>query len=220
MCEAMNSVANKDTLAVWGGQFEATQWAEFLNQWQKQWPVAEKRWGMWEFVSDFQINEGEPPQAEQFPLLERAELFGKSGHLSCRREENLIYWHFVGCKKLTIPSGYGNRNYWDEDEHASEEFFQLGRSMLLWGERVREAVKETDKEVYKWTDSWFDDRVGWAELKYPHVLPPPNDDAERQFAAAEQKKQRVQANYCQFTRAGQVAFVWLTSLEEYSAEGE
>lgn len=212
MSEMMNSMANKDNLAIWGDQFEASQWPEFLGKWQTQWPVGEQRWGMWEFVSDFQINEGAPPANEQFPLLERAELFGKSGHLSCRRDESLIYWHFVGEKGFEIPSGYGGQNYWEKDGHAGEEFSKREHHMLLWGERV--------KNGNEWTDSWFDDRVGWAELKYPHVDKPNNDDAENQPAVAKEKKQRVQANYWQFTRAGQVAFVWLTGLSEYQPQEE
>lgn len=212
MSEAMNTMANKDNLAVWGGQFVASRWPQFLDQWQKQWPVGETRWGMWEFVSGFQINEGAPPAAEQFPLLERAELFGKSGHLSCRRDESLIYWHFVGCKTIEVPSDYGNQSYWKEDEHGSEEFFKREHHMLLWGERV--------KDGDEWTDSWFDDRVGWAELKYPHVDKPKSDNVENQPAAAKKQNQRVQANCWQFTRAGQVAFVWLTGLSEYQPQEE
>lgn len=82
--------------------------------------------------------------------------------------------------------------------------------MLLWGERI----KASDN----WTNDWFDDRVAWAELKYPHIAPPKNGTAENHSAVAERESQRVQANYWQFTRAGQVAFVWLTGLTEYQAK--
>lgn len=49
---------------------------------------------------------------------------------------------------------------------------------------------------------WRDDRVGSARLAYPA------------------KGKRVQAHYCVFTCAGQVAFVWYTQLSEWKEDGD
>lgn len=46
-------------------------------------------------------------------------------------------------------------------------------------------------------DAWRDDRVGWARLIYPGANAP-----------------HVQLTYWQFTRAGQVAFIWITGLQD------
>lgn len=196
----------KERFSVWGGRLEASQWADFLNQWK--WPN-EERWRILEFVSDFKIEDDKPQTIAEkdIPLLERAEFFGESGHLSTRRDGETIYWHFVGKAGFNVPPGYNDEknDYWTT--HAEEKFRCGSKSMLLWGERI--------KQGDKWTDSWFDDRVGWAELNYPHVESPKNGAADKQPTAVEQQKQRVQANYWQFTRAGQVAFVWITGLEEY-----
>lgn len=186
----------KDEFAVWGGKFKPEQWHDFLFHWH--WPE-DKRWGVWEFVSTFQINKGELPDLQHIPLLERAELFGESGHLSTRRDGEWIYWHFVGEPASKVPDGYNNaeNNYWTT--HPDEKFrlSDKKRTMLLWGERVEN------------TSRWHDDRVAWAKLEYPHVANP---------AAAKKKEQRAQASYKHFTRGGQVAFVWLTGLTEYYSE--
>lgn len=202
----------KDKLSVWGGKLKPSEWLVFLREWT--WPD-EKRWRILEFVSEFKIEADDGSKSfaqESIPLLERAEFFGESGHLSTRRDGETVYWHFVGRRDIKVPEGHNDEknSYWTD--HPEDKFRRTEKHMLLWGERV--------KDGNEWTDDWFDDRVGWAELKYPHVDKPNNDDAENQPAVAKEKKQRVQANYWQFTRAGQVAFVWLTGLTEYQPQEE
>jgi len=203
----------QEDFSVWGGKLKPEQWHAFLSAWQ--WPDDKKRWRILEFVSDFKIEDGAKPLAKEcIPLLERAELFGESGHLSTRRDGETIHWHFVGKTTIVVPEGYdeAKNNYWTT--HADEKFRRSEKEnhtekenhMLLWGERVANTAR------------WHDDRVAWAELEYPLVSLPTAVKPENHLAVSEQKKQRVQANYWQFTRAGQVAFVWLTGLTEYQAK--
>lgn len=187
---------DKHKFAVWGGKLNPNEWLAFLKAWEWK---DDKRWRILEYVSDFVIDEGETAiTPERMPLLERAEFFGESGHLSTRRDGETVYWHFVGQSDVKVPDGYDDEknSYWTD--HPEDKFRCSEKHMLLWGERI--------KDGDKWTNDWFDDRVGWAELKYPLVDAPP---------MAQEQKQRVRATYRQFTRAGQVAFVWLTGLEEY-----
>jgi hypothetical protein len=186
----------QDKFAVWGGKLNANEWYAFLSAWQWK---DQKRWRILEFVSDFKIDDGTTPIVkEHIPLLERAEFFGESGHLSTRRDGETIYWHFVGEPDFKVPNGYDDKknSYWTD--HPEDKFrrSEKEKHMLLWGERIDEGG-----------NSWFDDRVAWAKLEYPHIK-------------SKQKKQRVQANYWQFTRAGQTAFVWLTGLTEYQPQEE
>lgn len=200
----------KENLSVWGGKLKPHEWLAFLSAWA--WPQGETRWRILEFVSDFKIDDGAPQLDENdIPLLERAELFGKSGHLSTRRDGDWVYWHFVGETTITVPKANEHtESYWEKHEEDKFRRSEKEKRMLLWGERI----KASDN----WTNDWFDDRVAWAELKYPHIAPPKNGTAENHSAVAERESQRVQANYWQFTRAGQVAFVLLTGLTEYQAK--
>ncbi|KAA0224692.1 hypothetical protein EDS67_22760 [candidate division KSB1 bacterium] len=202
---------SKDKFAVWGGKLKPTEWLDFLEAWKWK---DDKRWRILEFVSDFKIEDDKPQiiSEKDIPLLERAEFFGKSGHLSTRRDGETVYWHFVGERDIKVPDGYDDvkNNYWTA--HPEDKFRRSEKHMLLWGERI--------KDGDTWTNDWFDDRVGWAKLSYPHVEEPKNGNAENQPPAAKEQNQRVQANYWQFTRAGQVAFVWLTGLSEYQPQEE
>jgi len=174
----------EDRFAVWGGQFAPQHWRDFLATWV--WPVAETRWGVWEYVSEFEMNDGGLPAADRMGTLERAELFGESGHVNTRRDRERVYWHFVGDKEITVPQAeeYCGTEYWAR--HNGDMFRRTEKKVLLWGERVGE------------TDRWHDDRVAWAKLIYPSV-----------------KSERAQATYYEFTRGGQVAFVWLTGFAGY-----
>lgn len=194
----------KDNLAVWGGTLVREDWRVFLTQWD--WQNDPMRWGVWEYVSEFEINDGQIPEEAKFPILERAELFGPSGHLRTRRDGETIYWNFVGETKIEIPDAYKKpeANYWTT--HPDEKFRRNDEEkyMLLWGERVAGE------------DRWHDDRVAWASqrLKYPGI---PQPKAKKK---KDKMNQRAQASYWQFTRAGQVAFVWVTRLEEHKSKGE
>ncbi|MCL4709307.1 hypothetical protein KJ068_29475 [bacterium] len=200
---------DKHKFAVWGGKLNPNEWLAFLDAWKWK---DDKRWRILEFVSDFKIDDGAMPLEEKdIPLLERVELFGKSGHLSSRRDGEWVYWHFVGETTIIVPQGYEHtESYWEK--HSEDKFRRAEKEqrMLLWGERI--------KAGDDWMNEWFDDRVAWAELKYPHIAPPQNGTTENHSDVAEQESQRVQANYWQFTCAGQVAFVWLTGLTEFQAK--
>lgn len=163
---------------VLGGRFAPDQWETFLKSWQ--WPD-ERRWGIWEYVSDFLLNDGEIPATPALPALERIELFGESGHLSARRDGTWVLWHFVGQRSEALPTSFAAESYWQT--HPGEMFRQEQKTALLWGEQKEQ-------------DTWREDRVGWATLRYTGV-----------------DSNRVQVKYWQFTRAGQVAFVWIKGLQ-------
>ncbi len=181
MNERSSSLWGEDKFQVWGGEFTPPEWGAFLRSWQ--WPQ-EARWGLWEYVSGFEINSGEPPSPNRLSSLERAELFGESGHLSARRDGDRVLWHFIGDSHRPALAGFGAESYWKT--YPGETFHRRGlKSALLWGK------KEKDGKY------WQDDRVGWARLRYPQV-----------------SSARVRVRYWQFTRNGQVAFVWFTGFEE------
>ena len=173
------SLWGKEQFQVWGGQFQPAHWLDFLNSWQ--WPDA-GCWGIWEYVSSFEINSGALPPVERTGSLERVELFGENGHLCARRDNGCVFWHWVGQTDQPEPVGFKPQTYWKD--HPQETFSRWGpKSALLWGEKKGEF--------------WHDDRIGWAKLKYPRM-----------------NASRVRVRYWEFTRAGQVAFVWFTGLEE------
>lgn len=145
----------KEQFEVLGGRFLPGRWEAFLQAWQ--WPD-EKRWGTWEFVSDFWINSGELPPIDKLSVLERVDLFGKSGHLSARRDGDVILWHFTGNYGLeSLTEDFEAESYWIL--HQSETFDRKElKSAILWGRKEG--------------DAWRDDRVGWARLVYPGVSSP------------------------------------------------
>mgnify|MGYP001038365855 FL=1 len=180
MASTIQHAWGKEHFEVLGGQITPDHCQAFLKAWQ--WPE-EKRWGVWEFVSDFEMNSGALPPPEKFAALERVDLFGRSGHLSARRDGGIVLWHFVGeVGLLGTPEQYQAESYWKahpEDTFTRQEL----KSAMLWG-RKEGAV-------------WQDDRVGWAKLVYPGASAP-----------------HVLLKYWQFTHAGQVAFVWMTGLQD------
>lgn len=184
----MNDTSNQHwgqgKFEVLGGTFTPNQWEAFFKAWQ--WPI-EKRWGIWEYLSEMEINTGELPQAIRLNALERVELFGESGHISARRDGDIVYWHYIGDSRKVQPiTGFGAESYWKT--HLDETFIrQPLKSALLWGEKAG--------------NFWHDDRVGWARLSYPGI-----------------DTKRAKVNYWQFSRAGQVAFVWITGLQNAEEE--
>ena len=85
-----------------------------------------------------------------------------------------------------MPPGYGAKDFWGENPDVV--FRQRDESALLWG-----AYKEE-------SGRWQEDRVGWADLTYPH----PGT-----------KEQRLEIHYTVFIDGGQVAFVWWKELKAH-----
>lgn len=146
------AVFGKGQLDVTGGKFSAANWSDFLTSWK--WPT-EKCWGIWEYVSSLDINQGELPVPDQYPALERVDIFGESGYLSARRDGDNVHWHFIGLPGTAIEDGrFGAESYWKN--HPSNKFRRYApKTALLWGE--------------KRGDRWYDERVGWANLSYHGV---------------------------------------------------
>ena len=76
-------VTDADRPTILGGQFAADRLADFLKTWQSRWSQMPFR--LWEHVSHIEFADapGEPE------FLQRAEIFGKGGHLSLRRDAEI-----------------------------------------------------------------------------------------------------------------------------------
>lgn len=177
-------LVGKGQLSIFGGVCSEDQLLDFV----KGWPLAQMPYRILEYADRIQFERGELklPSREDIALLERGRMFGEGGDLELRRDGNLFRWRFVGKGGITPPKGYDARNFWDTHQDAA--FHCYTETALLWGERD--------------SDRWYDDRVAWADLRYPV-----NGEPER-----------VQVEYKAYSRAGQVEFVWLTELSGWEKE--
>ncbi len=153
MPEYVTTEKERGRFAAQGGRFALAQWMDFLRAWR--WPDGEARWAAWEFIDGFILNTGELPAADRMGLLERVELFGASGHVSARRDEETVHWHFVGDPSVSAPGQYAGPGY--DVTHPGDTFNRVPLDALLWGER-KDGL-----------DRWHEDRVARAILKYPDV---------------------------------------------------
>jgi hypothetical protein len=166
---------------IWGGQVEAEGVLDFLGKWD----LASRSmpWRIWEHTNEIRFNE-EGLDAKDLPLLERGRLFGPGGDLSLRRDDDYFLWQFIGTFVAPIQ---GAKPFWDQ--HPGLELKKWDGSVLLWG--AFDNLK----------NRWWEDRVGWADLRYPH---------------AAKGGDRLWLHYTEFSDGGQVAFVWWKELKDHA----
>jgi hypothetical protein len=143
-------------------------------------------WSLWQWTDKIHLGHGEGVPGD-LDYLERGRVFGERGDLSLRRDGERFFWHFVGELGTPRPQGFNATDYWKGREDQPVRSRQ--RTALLWGSR--EAAEPHGKT------SWYEDRVGQAQLDYPNV-----------------NSNRVQVRYREYLRGGRVELVWLLDLEE------
>lgn len=189
----LTAEAGANQVAIWGGRFKADdtetleqRLARFLASWD--WAACAMPYRIWEYAHRIEFTRDTLPQVIEHHLLERGRIFGSGGDLSLRRDSAHFYWHFIGRFAPLLRAAE-----WQGEDfflvHPDCRFRQRDESALLWGEH---------RGQKNGIDYWHDDRVGWAELLYPH-------------AAAD----RLKINYTVFTDGGQAAFVWWKELQAY-----
>ena len=186
-------IDGNSTIIIWGGVFDAEEFKDFMVAWV----FADMAYVIQEHAYDitFQIADTDNIVSQNPALLERLEIFGASGNLSLRRNGNEFLWHFIGddteARQDTLSkleaAQFMVRFFWKENSAC--RLYKRDESALLWGEYDG--------------DHWHDDRVGWAELKYP------TPDTMKK------NKQRVQIDYTVFTDNGQTSFVWWKELKQH-----
>lgn len=140
-------VADADRPTILGGQFAVDRLEEFLNAWQGRRDQMPFR--LWEHISHIEF--ADAPSEPEF--LQRAEVFGESGHLSLRRNGAGWLWHYVG-KAVDLPlQEFGVADFWAT--HPDCKLRRYVESVILWSEK-----KESD-------NLWSDGRVAAAQLNYP-----------------------------------------------------
>ncbi len=153
-----------------------------------------------EEFSKISINKGFSNDEIRPELVARLRIFGQCGDLEIRRDENDIFWRFIGEKDLfSLERG---ENFWDACETNSEpkKFFVEEKEALLWGE------KTSSKTAGEERIECFDNRVAGANLVYP----------------IKNKKDisRVKIIYRTLSTEGKVSFVWYLSLKGVNENGK
>jgi hypothetical protein len=180
-------------IAIVGGELKAAQGEtleQVLGRFLQAWDFSNLPYRIWEYVHRIEFTLNTLPNASEYSLLERGRIFGTGGDVSLRRDGDRFLWHSIGPKVTTLPTGYGEKDFWDENPDV--QLRQCDESALLWGD-----YKET-------LGRWQEDRVGWAKLDYP-ISP----------AQARKQGKRVEIHYTVFTDGGQVAFVWWKEVKDH-----
>lgn len=142
-----------DELIAWGGEFDAARLASFLDAWDFWKTEAVWKLWLWPHKILLSLDSDLPGDLAE---LERGRLFGEMGDLEVRRNGDLFLWRFVGDPGSAVqPAQFGSvADYWESS--APGRLCEYRRHALLWGQREEE-------------DRWHDDRVAWADLRYPGV---------------------------------------------------
>lgn len=184
-------VGPQDGVFIQGSNFEAGKLELFLNTWE----LSGLPYRIWEYTDhiEFTRKEGLPETADH-PWLERGRLFGERGDLHLRRDNDCFSWHFIGAFDPSLDPGIWEvRDFWAA--HPDVRLRRTSDTALLWGQHRGQTGDGRDY--------WQDDRVGWADLTYPH---PPADS---------NKSKRVEIHYTAFTANDQIAFVWWKGLRDH-----
>jgi hypothetical protein len=128
------------------------------------------------------------PGRGRVDLLERLRIFGLGGDFELRRDEDRLFWRWIGPAEAVVPASgeHAGRDFWAADHQPA--FVRREIEHLLWG--------KLDQK----TRVWVDDRLARTPLHYP---------VEPQAKIAE----RVVLRGWQFIADGTAQFVWWTELQ-------
>jgi hypothetical protein len=147
-------------LAVWGGSFTADRLEGFLQVWA--FPRQGMLWSLWQWTDEIAI-QFDAVQPDGLGFLERGRVFGPDGDLEIRRDPHpdgdRFLWRFIGAPETPKPAGFEPDSYWDGQQEKRLRAYE--RTALLWGSR--DAARKLGLE------GWHEDRVGGAQLNYPHL---------------------------------------------------
>lgn len=176
-----------ESLVAWGGAFDADQVEVFLKLWSL--PCDAMSWGLWQWTDNIALLY-QKPLPDDLDYLERGRVFGPGGDLALRRDGVQFLWQYVSQNTQSLPAAiqlpeYQVANYWT-GRPATWRLRGYERTALLWGEYVPQA------------GHWYDDRVGWATLRYPPL----------------EGKSVVQVRYVEYLYGGSIELVHLLGLEQ------
>lgn len=176
-----------ESLAAWGGAFDANLLQDFLNLWT--FSQGAMPWSLWQWTDDIALHYGESDPGD-LNYLERGRIFGSGGDLALRRDGGQFLWQYVSQNIESLPDAvqsaqYQVANYWT-GRPKTWRLRGYERTALLWGEYVPQ------------TGRWYDDRVGWATLRYPPL----------------EGKSVVQIHYVEYLYGGSIELVHLLGLEQ------
>lgn len=176
--EALRTACTQADLTIVGGTIQEQDVAAWLNEWNFELLP----WQIWEEVSALRLEKGHAMPTE-FGLVERGRLFGEGGDLTLRRDGSLFRWHFIGPKAANVQLTPDALDFWQE--YPNKMLHRIEQQVILWGVWRKDLGR------------WHDNRVGWANLKYPPML---------------EGKSHVYVHYDEYLDLGRVAFVWLREL--------
>jgi len=183
----------KDRLSIWGGSCEEAELSRILMHWRDLWCYE-----FWEWTDDCRLSSWKGNNPSRFEYLERGRLFGPGGDLELRRDGFGVSWRLIAPSGVRPPAGLTEpRDYWAVPDHAGLAFHCREERYLLWGREVTKG-------------RWHEDRMAWAELKYPlaEVVPGLSDQAWEK-----EQGRRVCVSADLFSLAGSIQFVWFKKLE-------
>lgn len=117
----------KEQLVIWGGDFASDQLPTFLAQWGDT--LARLMWHIVVQPSKFLVLRSSPPptQPEQ---INRLHLFGETGDLLIRRDEDRFFWRFIGLRSADWPQPDDADDFWVD--HANTSFIAVESSYIQW----------------------------------------------------------------------------------------
>lgn len=180
LSKAENWITEGD-IQIWGGIIEEDNLQQFIRKWgQSDMPFA-----ISETVNKMAVKNCDVSTLKIEPYTDRIRVFGESGDLDIRRDNNYFKWRYVGTNRLPKDLKVDKENFWEKNK--SEKFFMEEKEALLWG------TYKQDEE------SWQDNRVAKAKLSYPVEGHPGKG---------------VKIRYKTLSNCGIIVFTWLLTIEE------
>ncbi len=145
------TIANRDNLAIRGGNFPAGNLYAFWHEWRTL--IARLEWRMFEYVNEFQLRNTaanpDLPEPHEFWKLERARIFGDVGDLEVRRDGETFYWRYIGVNDTNLPvvsSAFGGQDFWATN--GAMEFHVAHKDYYQW----RGIAQKEQRVDSKWLD--------------------------------------------------------------------
>ncbi len=134
--------------------------------------------------------------------LYRLRLFNDAGDLSLRRDSDRWLWHYIGSPDFSQSLNTMSIPYSDLAQECPQDWQRLQRGSALhamvWGEALDD---ERQTGLHAGQVEFIDDRVGWADLRYPLN------------SSQENNQKRARLIYDAYTIDGEPAFVWWKRIE-------
>lgn len=194
---------NRTTLDLLGGKVAEREFEAFLKNWKFLF-TADHYLLCETYLEGMSFGEAEYPKN---PLnIMRLHVFGTNGDLTIRRDDEAIYWRYVG-SLVPRPLPESAKDYWD----TSGTNGLIGETVdaLLWGE-----YGQSKNPAY--AHHWHENRVGKATpiLKYQF----PNVEQAMDARQNGQKKVMVQTQVLRHPKTRTVVAFWNIGLVPYKVE--